>query len=217
MSQQPGLIVAATAMEIQPFLQIFRTDPDNFKNWDILITGAGLTATTYHLSKYISLKKPSLVIMAGIAGCFNSSIKPGTVVMVKEDRVADEGVLENKAWHSLIDLGLQKKKQFPFKNGWLKNEHPLLKRSLLKKIRAITVNQISSERPVINRFIENFDPALESMEGAALHYVCLMEHIPFIQLRAVSNLVGIRDKRKWNFSDSITNLNNELISLLAII
>ena len=34
------------------------------------------------------------------------------------------------------------------------------------------------------------------MEGAALHYACIMEHIPFIQLRAVSNFVGERDKNK---------------------
>ena len=215
--QSPGLILAATALEIRPFLKTFRTNPDKFKHWDILIAGPGLTATTYHLSKYISVRKPSQVIMAGIAGSFDNSIKPGTVVIVKEDRIADEGVLEKNKWHSLIDLGLRKKNQFPFKNGWLKNEHPVLKRSKLKKIRGITVNQISAQRSVINRLIEDYNPTIESMEGAAFHFVCLMENIPFIQLRAVSNQVGIRDKRKWNFSDSITNLNNELISLLEII
>jgi futalosine hydrolase len=215
--QTPGLILAATAFEIKPFLQTIRTDPDHYKNWDVLITGPGLMATSYHLSKYISLKRPSRVIMAGIAGSFDSSLEPGTVVMVKEDLIADEGVLEKKKWHSMVDLGLRKKNQFPFKNGWLKNDHPLLKLSSLKKVRGITVNQISAQRSVIDRLIENFDPAIESMEGAALHFVCLMEQIPFMQLRAVSNQVGIRNKQKWNFSESITNLNKELTSLLEII
>ena len=52
------------------------------------------------------------------------------------------------------------------------------------------------------------------MEGAALHYVGLMEKIPFIQLRAVSNYTGERNKKKWKMKEAIVNLNNELIRLL---
>ncbi|MBK8310223.1 MAG: hypothetical protein IPL04_04300 [Chitinophagaceae bacterium] len=55
---------------------------------------------------------------------------------------------------------------------------------------------------------------VESMEGAALHYVCLMEKIPFIQLRAISNYITERNKKKWNMKESITNLNKEIIKLL---
>jgi len=211
------LIVAATAVEIQPFLAALRSDPGKFKNWEILITGPGLTATTYHLSKYISIRKPSRIIMAGIAGSFDPSLLPGQVLIVKADRIADEGVLEKNKWHSLIDLGFQQKNKFPFKNGWLKNEDPFLRSSSLKKCRAISVNQISAQPSTIKRLVENYDPAIESMEGAALHYVCLMEQIPFIQLRAISNRVGIRDKKKWNFKDSITNLNKELMDILSVI
>jgi futalosine hydrolase len=50
------------------------------------------------------------------------------------------------------------------------------------------------------------------MEGAALHYVCLMENIPFLQIRSISNYAGQRNKAKWNFNDSIQNLNRELVS-----
>jgi futalosine hydrolase len=44
------------------------------------------------------------------------------------------------------------------------------------------------------------------MEGAALHYVCINEGIPFIHLRAVSNLVGERDKQRWKMQKAIENL-----------
>jgi futalosine hydrolase len=53
------------------------------------------------------------------------------------------------------------------------------------------------------------------MEGAALHYVCLMEKIPFIQLRSVSNYIAERNKKNWNMKESIGNLNQALIKLLA--
>ena len=52
------------------------------------------------------------------------------------------------------------------------------------------------------------------MEGAALHYVCLHEKIPFLQLRTVSNYVGERNKTKWNIADAFENLNLELVTLI---
>jgi futalosine hydrolase len=52
------------------------------------------------------------------------------------------------------------------------------------------------------------------MEGAAVHYVGLMENVPFLQLRSISNLVGERDKKKWKLPLSIKNLNQTLIDLL---
>jgi futalosine hydrolase len=36
------------------------------------------------------------------------------------------------------------------------------------------------------------------MEGAAIFYVCLMENIPFAEIRSISNYAGEMDKSKWN-------------------
>ena len=55
-----------------------------------------------------------------------------------------------------------------------------------------------------------FRPVTESMEGAALHYTALMEIIPFVQIRALSNFTGERNKARWELKKSITNLNNEV-------
>ena len=67
------LIVSATAKEISPFLTYYRSS-DKKPDVDILVTGIGLTAATYSLLKQISLKKPGLIIQAGIAGCFDKNI-----------------------------------------------------------------------------------------------------------------------------------------------
>ncbi|NBO57344.1 MAG: hypothetical protein EBU73_00185 [Chitinophagia bacterium] len=48
-----------------------------------------------------------------------------------------------------------------------------------------------------------FNPVLESMEGAAFHYCCIMKNIPFIQIRGVSNYVGERNKSKWQIEASL--------------
>lgn len=206
------LIVAATAMEINPFLDYNRKA--SWKNIDVLITGIGLTSTTYHLGRQINLKRLDLIIQAGVAGCFDQKIPLGSVVAVKQDTIADESVIELKKLKTIFDLQLVPQNKFPYSGGWLINKSEELKKIKLKKVKGISVNQITSSRQMIQFYKKQFDPVVESMEGAALHYVCLMEKIPFIQLRSISNYIGERDKRKWNMMESIINLNKELIRLL---
>jgi len=207
------LLIAATAKEIQPFIEYYSSTK---KSWDIdiLVTGIGLTAATYHLSKQINLKKPELVIQAGVAGCFDTKVPLGTVVVVKKETIADQSVVELKRLRTLFDLGLVPLDQFPFTRGWLENNNEVLKKTKLKKVNAISVNEITTLKQRVKFYEDSFTPVVESMEGAALHYTCLMEKIPFIQLRAVSNYIAERDKKKWDMKMSIVNLNKELIKLV---
>lgn len=207
------LLIAATAKEIGPFFEYYR-DSKRALNIDILITGIGLTAATYHLLKQINLKCPDLVIQAGVAGCFDKKIPLGTVVIVKKETIADQSVIELRKLRTLFDLKLIPHDQFPFRNGWLENDHDILKNSKLKKVNAISVNEITTAMQRVKFYNDSFKPIIESMEGAALHYTCLMENIPFIQLRSISNYIAERDKKKWDMKKSIINLNKKLISLV---
>lgn len=208
------LLVAATTKEITPFLNYYRHS-DNSADIDILITGIGLTATSYTLTKQLSMKRPDLVIQAGIAGCFDKNVLQGSVVVVKQDTIADLSVIENKELKTMFDLGLIKPNQFPFRGGWLVNPHSdILKKTALKAVKAISVNHITTAKQISSLYQHRFQPLIESMEGAALHHVCLMEKVPFLQIRSISNYIGERNKTKWNIKDAVTNLNQEIIKLL---
>jgi len=212
------LVLAATSKEITPFIQAIRKGDLQIKKntVDIHIGGIGLTATAYHLTKQLAIKKYDLVIQAGVAGCFNLSIPLGRVVAVKQDTVADQSVIELRKLKTLFDLKLVPHNQHPYKKDWLVNPHKdFLKKTRLKQVKGISVNQISTDKKMIQFYKETFAPVTESMEGAALHYVCLMENIPFIQLRSISNYIGERNKKKWDMMDSINNLNSELIKLIG--
>ncbi|MDP4260914.1 MAG: futalosine hydrolase [Bacteroidota bacterium] len=210
------LIAAATTKEISAFLDHYRSSR-NRQDIDILITGIGLTATTYSLAKQISLKKPGLIIQAGIAGCFDKNISPGSVVVVKQDCIADQSVIENKQLKTMFDTGFIKPNQFPFSKGWLMNPHKaLIQQTKLKAVKSISVNHITTSRQMTDLYRDKFQPVLESMEGASLHYVCLLERVPFLQIRSISNYIGERDKKKWNMKDAITNLNKKLVELIQI-
>jgi len=210
------LLIAATAKEIEPFFEYYKNTKKT-QNIDILITGIGLTATTYRLLKQLQLKRPDMVIQAGVAGSFNKEIPLGAVVAVKKETIADQSVIELKRLKTLFDLQLVPHDQFPFKKGWLENNNEALKKLRLKKVNAISVNEITTSKQRVQFYEKSFQPAIESMEGAALHYTCLMEKIPFIQLRSISNYIAERDKTKWDMKKSIVNLNQELIRLIETI
>jgi len=207
------LVIAATPIEINPFLEQLRNGLIS-RQPDVLITGIGLTATTWSLTRQILIKKPDLVIQAGVGGCFDRRIPTGTVMAIKQEAIADQSVIELNTLRTLFDLKLVPANQYPFSKGWLVNKNDVLKKVKLKKVNGVSVNEITTDRKKVKFYEQQFAPVVESMEGAALHYVCLMEKLPFIQLRAVSNYIAERNKKNWNMKTSIINLNTELIRLL---
>jgi futalosine hydrolase len=213
------VLAAATRLEIQAtidFLGVnaFQIGPHET---DVLVTGVGSIAATYSLARQVAARRPSLVIQAGIAGCFASGAgpAPGEVVVVREEALGDLGVWEGQGFRTLFDLKLTGKNDPPFSDGFLRNPYEkLLAFSGLGQVRGITVNEITTGQDRIGWYQQNLQPVVESMEGGALHYVCLQEKIAFLQIRSVSNAVGERDKAKWDIGAAVKNLNDTLISLL---
>jgi futalosine hydrolase len=206
------LLVAATVKEIGPYIRLVRKEQLAV---DILISGIGLTASTYHFTQQFKIKKYDLVVQAGVAGSFDLTIPLGEVVAVKQDTVADQSVIELRKLKTLFDLALVPENQYPYTNGWLQNPHrEILKKTGLKIVKGISVNQISTSKSMISFYRNMFKPVTESMEGAALHFVCLMENIPFVQVRSISNYIGERNKKKWDMKDSIANLNDILPAII---
>ncbi len=201
------LVVAATEFEIAPFLK------EN-NNTEILITGVGIPSTLFNLSKKEIAGKYDLIIQAGIAGVFNHRFQMSTVVLVSQDTFGDIGIEENKKFATLFENGFANANDFPYNNGWLLNTNPFLFSHGVPLAKGITVNMVTDNRERRDMMEEKFNPDVESMEGAAFHYVCLQERVNFLQLRSISNDVGERDKTKWEMKKAITNLNIELKKLV---
>jgi len=175
-----------------------------------LITGVGLTAATHALTKAVLTKKPRFILQAGIAGCINKQLPLTKVVIVESETLGDLGVEENGIFRSVFDLNLMDKNSPPWKNGKLSNDVEPLRKTGMTIVNAVTVNEISTDEKRIEFYRNSLSADIESMEGAALHYVALSENIPFLQMRSLSNFVGERDKNKWVMDIAIANLNLEL-------
>ena len=211
------LLVAATWFEIEPTILLLKKTQNKVNNHaiEVLITGVGQVNTTYLLTLNLFNKKPGLVIQAGIAGTFNKQLSLGQTVLIKQDTFGDAGMEEKRNFTTLFDAGFAGKNDSPFSDGWLINDTTNLFDTLsLNAVKGITINKISDSLFQRQQLIQYFAPATESMEGAAFHYVCLQQKVPFIQIRSISNAVGERDKSKWAMKDSIMNLNIELEKIL---
>lgn len=201
------LLVSATEFEIASYFK--RKD-----TIDILLSGVGIPIALYRLQKKITEIRYNLVIQVGLAGAFTTKFDLGETVLVNQDTFGDLGIEEKELFTPIFETDLFNKNEFPFENGWLVNKNKILQQSTLEAVKAVTINKVTDKGSVKQQLIDSFNPDIETMEGAALHYVCLHQNIPFIQLRAISNYVGERDKTKWKIDVAITNLNNELQKLL---
>ncbi|TDH18277.1 futalosine hydrolase [Segetibacter sp. 3557_3] len=210
-------VTAATAMELNTISQHFKNAlvNDVADTTCFQATGIGMLASCFSLTKLIIEQSPDLVIQVGIAGAFKPETPIGSVVVVEQDCPGDIGVYENGSFNDLFQMGLDSGDTFPFtgrilRNPWL----PKLELRGLSKVNGVTINEISTSPERINYLSARYNPAVESMEGAALHYTCLQTNTPFLQFRSVSNLVGERNKKHWNIPLALRNLAEQVILFL---
>ncbi len=208
------LLVVATELEAKGIKD--KLNEDLLKSIDVLVTGVGMINTCFELTKTLLDKKYDFVLNIGIAGSFERDIAIGECVWVKRELFSEMGAEDGDQFLSLIQLGLQTHDEFPFEWGELKAK-PLTEintLSALKQVRAITVNKVHGNDDSIMKTKMQFSPQIESMEGAAVFYVCLKLGVNCIQLRSVSNYVERRNKDNWNIPLALKNLHETSLKLL---
>jgi futalosine hydrolase len=52
------------------------------------------------------------------------------------------------------------------------------------------------------------------MEGAAFMYACLVQGVVFAQVRAVSNIVELRNRQAWKMADAISRAGETALRIL---
>lgn len=212
------LIVAATELEIAPLRKRIEQDTTKNSHFDVsfLITGVGMVATTYHLTNTLSYDHYDLVLNVGLGGIYDKNIALGEVVIVKTERFADLGAEDHFKFLDLFDLKLLQENERPFKEKILYATDFPFNGHGLKEMDGITVNTVAgSEWTVAQRF-NAYGNVVESMEGAAVFYVCLQKDIPCAEVRAISNYVEPRNRDSWMLKEAVDALNSQLMDWLAM-
>jgi futalosine hydrolase len=205
------LLVAATKAELTGVFSHFNLLEQDFvshKEFDILITGVGMTATAFALGKYLS-KTYTLVLNAGIAGSFNENIPLGSLVNIVSDTFAELGAEDHDDFLPIEALGFGQQTLASF----YETKNPLI--TQLPKVSAITVNKVHGNAQSISQVKQRLNPQVESMEGAAVFYACQQMQVNCLQVRAISNYVTPRNKADWQIGAAIQQLNNWVIDFFS--
>jgi len=213
------LIVSATTFEVATLFGQLGISLSNYNNFfstthhkhsiDFLITGVGMVVTSYHTTKALMNKRYDLAINIGICGTFNKNLELGSVVNIYQDCFSELGAEDGDNFLTLEELHLEGQtailNETTISNAVI-NEIP--------KVTGITVNTVHGSEHNIEKVFNKFHPYVESMEGAAFMFVCQNEHVPYIQIRAISNIVEQRNKNNWNIPLAIENLNKKVLEII---
>lgn len=218
------LVAAATSMELSPFIAHINQGWSNTGNHlyargavrlRVLITGVGSVATAWSLTKELMEQRTDFAIQAGVAGAYDNDLALGEVVQVESDLFADLGAEDHYQFRHVYELGLTNASEFPYDKGLLvAPDHPLRAANDLKRVSGITVNTVSGSSFTVAQRRDQFRAQVETMEGAAFHFVCLQQRCSFMQIRSLSNYVTPRDRAAWKLPEAIERLNAWLIGFM---
>ena len=160
-----------------------------------------MVATTFAVTRKLAETQYDLVINIGIAGTFTNDVEIGQVVWVAIDEFSELGVEDHSRFIPADDLGLMDEadRVFHADEDYRPN---------LLGVTALTVNRVHGNAATIERDFKQFQSNIESMEGAAVAYVCTQLDVPWVQIRAISNLVEPRNRDAWNIPLAIKNLHS---------
>jgi futalosine hydrolase len=220
------LVVAATDMEVAPLVANLRHTSDSgprvrsFRyaghDLDVLTTGVGMVATAAWCSHVLAQKPYDLGLNLGLCGSFDHALEPGTVVHVRSDRIAELGAEDDETFLTIHELNLLGEHEFPFRCGQLVNLAPPDNTTLrrLPAVDGITVNTVHGNPRTIAAVARRFTPHVESMEGAAFMYACMIQGLVHAQVRAVSNIVEKRNRDAWKVPEAIRSLGQTASDIL---
>ncbi len=107
--------------------------------------------------------------------------------------------------------------EFPWTDGRIVNAEPPALPGLiaLPSVSGITVNTVHGDDASIAAVTARYAPDVESMEGAAFMYACLVAGVAFAQVRAVSNRVERRNRDAWDLKGAVNELGRVALTLLG--
>jgi len=236
------LITAAVNQEIENLLQI--TEKLNIvhiggrktyqgsiekRKVRILVTGPGSVNTVQAMTACIENSKPILIIQTGCAGAFQESdLQIGDIGIATEEIDIHLGIESEKPYTPPAELPFSVLKKG---GAALKNRYPcskslpdlackilvdaLTKEKInVKKGPFVTVSTITATDKSARSLYRQFSATMEAMEGAGAAHLSIHYNIPFLEIRSASNMVGKREKDKWDLDLACRNSNKAVFAFI---
>mgnify|MGYP001584131066 FL=1 len=168
----------------------------------------------------------------------------GHIAIALKEIYSDKGVISSKGQKGLKEIGIPlvqagRRKyfnEFPFDKNLVQKvlkriTHHALRSSKMQynpspiplpqgegvRVEAGNFITVSSATGTYKRALElekKFNAICENMEGAAIAQVCAIYKIPMLEIRGISNIVGERDKGKWDLELASENCQRAVLRVI---
>lgn len=185
----------------------------------LVVSGYGGVNAAHALTCLLEAARPRLVLQVGIAGAFvGGGLEPGDLAVASSDSYSDLGVETPTGWLSAGEFS--QPLAVAADGGELGNTFaldPRLVEAAARCLRAaewpdpgprvgvgpfVTSDLVTGSRERADVLADRWHALAESMEGAAAAHVCALYGVPFLEVRAISNLVVDRDRGSWRVEEA---------------
>lgn len=195
------LVMAAVEVEREAILRGLGDDP----RFEVRLAGVGPVAAAVNTTKALSTAEYDLVVSAGIGGGFPGKAEVGTLVLADEIVVADLGAETPEGFSSLEELG--------FGATRISVDKALMQRVLDAIVAAkitsttgavLTVSTVTGTAESAVKLATRVPKAAaEAMEGFGVALAAQEHGLSILELRAISNAVGPRDRTAWRIQEAL--------------
>jgi futalosine hydrolase len=210
------LVLTAVSAEREAVLRGLRGD----RRFDVLIAGVGPVSAAVSTAKALVTNDYGLVVCAGVGGGFPGKAEVGSLVVANEIIAADLGVETSEGFSSLDELGFGATR-IKVDAGLVNNVGEALAAAKLpvKIGPVLTVSTVTGTAESATELVARVPGATaEAMEGYGVAYAATNDFgIPTLELRAISNLVGPRDRAAWRIKEALDILESASSVLLEVL
>ncbi len=204
----------------------------------LMNTGIGKVNAAHSATCIIEHYKIESLINLGVGGAYpGAGLDTGDIAIAAAEIYGDDGVITSEGFKGMNEIGIPlvqvgDRKYF--------NEFPLhlipsllsedakdmsqlarkcregLKKNFkIKTGNFVTVSATSGTQRHARELEASFNAVCENMEGAAIAHICAIYKIPLLEIRGISNIAGIRDKRKWDMGLASENCQMAVLEVIS--
>lgn len=195
------LVMTAVTVEKEAVLRGLQND----NRFDVLLAGVGPIAAAMNTAKALATTKYDLVVSAGIGGGFSDKAQVGSLVIADQIVAADLGVETSEGFSSVDQLGFGSSRvQTNLDLSSLVTEALLKANLTVVSGPVLTVSTVTGTGESAAKLAARVPGATaEAMEGYGVALAAQDRGIPVLELRAISNVVGPRDRSAWRIEEAL--------------
>ncbi|KAF5037048.1 Futalosine hydrolase [anaerobic digester metagenome] len=221
------ILACATELECRHVLARTGRKPDGDTRFDYAgldflacVTGVGPVAAALRAGEILERHPAAVgIVNLGICGSFDPHSALGAVCVASAEVWPEYGVHRSDGteepfgFQMLQDLPLSPVNRLELDPSAAASDMGLFLPESWPCGTSLTVAGVTGDPQRAALLLARHEPATENMEGFGLALAARRKGIAFLEVRTVSNPVGVRDKSRWNFRLALDSLESVLPTL----